>query len=103
MEVGTVTAAEASTGSRTMADLALAAGDKFSDRPALRHKVGEEWVDTAGDSVPRTDEERASSTTGGARRSRRAERRIRRPRRRCGVPAARTRLPKPAKRPRGRP
>jgi long-chain acyl-CoA synthetase len=45
MEVGTVTAAEASTGSRTMADLALAAGEKFSDRPALRHKVGEEWVD----------------------------------------------------------
>src|SRR2546421_5726384 len=46
-----------------------------------------------------------------SRRSRRAERRMvltcapparRRPRRRWGVPAARTRLPKPAKRPRGR-
>ena len=36
MEVGTIAAAEASTGSRTMADLALAAGEKFSDRPALR-------------------------------------------------------------------
>src|SRR5919201_1737741 len=47
MEVGTVTAAEASTGSRTMADLALAAGEKFSDRPALRHKVGDEWVDVS--------------------------------------------------------
>ncbi len=45
MEVGTVAAAEASTGSRTMADLALAAGEKFSDRPALRHKVGDAWVD----------------------------------------------------------
>ena len=45
MEVGTIAAAEASTGSRTMADLALAAGEKFSDRPALRHKVGEAWVD----------------------------------------------------------
>jgi long-chain acyl-CoA synthetase len=44
MEVGTI-AAEASTGSRTMADLALAAGEKFSDRPALRHKVGDAWVD----------------------------------------------------------
>ena len=45
MEVGTIAAAEASTGSRTMADLALAAGAKFADRPALRHKVGEAWVD----------------------------------------------------------
>ena len=42
MEVGTFTAAEASTGSRTMADLALAAGAKFADSPALRHKVGDE-------------------------------------------------------------
>jgi long-chain acyl-CoA synthetase len=47
MEVGTVTAAAASTGSRTMADLALVAGEKFGDRPALRHKVGEEWVDVS--------------------------------------------------------
>src|SRR6185437_5779711 len=39
------TAAEASTGSRTMADLALAAGAKFADGPALRHKVGDDWVD----------------------------------------------------------
>ena len=45
MEVGTFTAAEASTGSRTMADLALAAGAKFADSPALRHKSGDEWVD----------------------------------------------------------
>src|ERR671930_200857 len=47
MEVGTVTAAEASTGSRTMADLALVAGEKFGDLPALRHKVGEGWVDVS--------------------------------------------------------
>jgi long-chain acyl-CoA synthetase len=47
MEVGTITAAEASTGSRTMADLALLAGDKFGDRPALKHKVGDEWVDVS--------------------------------------------------------
>jgi long-chain acyl-CoA synthetase len=45
MEVGTFSAVEASTGSRTMADLALAAGDKFGDTPALRHKLGDEWVD----------------------------------------------------------
>jgi long-chain acyl-CoA synthetase len=47
MEVGTVTAAEASTGSRTMADLALLAGDKFGDHPALKHKVGDEWIDVS--------------------------------------------------------
>jgi long-chain acyl-CoA synthetase len=47
MEVGTITAAEASTGSRTMADLALLAGDKFGDRPALKHKVGDEWTDVS--------------------------------------------------------
>jgi long-chain acyl-CoA synthetase len=45
MELGTIDAAEASAGSRTMADLALAAGEKFPERPALRHKVGDEWVD----------------------------------------------------------
>jgi long-chain acyl-CoA synthetase len=47
MEVGTVTAAEASTGSRTMADMALLAGEKFGDRPALKHKVGDEWIDVS--------------------------------------------------------
>src|SRR3954454_4456175 len=47
MEVGTVTAAEASTGSRTMAGMALLAGEKFGDRPALKFKSGDEWVDVS--------------------------------------------------------
>src|SRR5437764_15233987 len=45
MEVGTINAAEASTGSRTMADLIALAGRKHADRPAIKHKVGDEWVD----------------------------------------------------------
>jgi hypothetical protein len=45
MELGTINAAEASTGSRTMADLVSLAGVKHADRPALKHKVGDEWVD----------------------------------------------------------
>jgi long-chain acyl-CoA synthetase len=45
MEVGTINAAEATTGSRTMADLVALAGRKHADRPAIKHKVGEEWVD----------------------------------------------------------
>jgi long-chain acyl-CoA synthetase len=47
MELGTINAAEASTGSRTMADLVALAGRKHADRPALKHKVGEEWVDVS--------------------------------------------------------
>jgi long-chain acyl-CoA synthetase len=47
MEVGTISAAEASTGSRTMADLVMLAGVKHADRPALRQKSGEEWVDVS--------------------------------------------------------
>jgi long-chain acyl-CoA synthetase len=45
MEVGTISAAEASTGSRTIADLIPLAGEKRGDRPAIKHKVGDEWVD----------------------------------------------------------
>jgi long-chain acyl-CoA synthetase len=45
MELGTINAAEASTGSRTMADLVRLAGRKHGDRPAIKHKVGDEWVD----------------------------------------------------------
>jgi long-chain acyl-CoA synthetase len=45
MELGTINAAEATTGSRTMADLVALAGRKHADRPAIKHKVGEEWVD----------------------------------------------------------
>jgi long-chain acyl-CoA synthetase len=47
MELGTINAAEASTGSRTMADLVPLAGRKHADRPALKHKVGDEWVDVS--------------------------------------------------------
>ena len=45
MEVGTISAAEASTGSRTIADLIPLAGEKHADRPAIKHKVGDEWRD----------------------------------------------------------
>jgi long-chain acyl-CoA synthetase len=45
MEVGTISTAEASTGSRTIADLIPLAGEKHADRPAIKHKVGDEWVD----------------------------------------------------------
>jgi len=44
MEAGTVEALEASTGSRTMADMLGMAAARHGDAPALRHKVGEEWV-----------------------------------------------------------
>jgi long-chain acyl-CoA synthetase len=47
MEVGTINIAQASTGSRTMADLISLAGRKHADRPALKHKVGDEWVDVS--------------------------------------------------------
>src|SRR3954447_7926286 len=47
MEVGTINAAEASTGSRTMADLIALAGRKHADRPAIKHKVGDQWVDVS--------------------------------------------------------
>jgi long-chain acyl-CoA synthetase len=45
-----VTAAASGTGSKTMADLAALAAEKYAAKPALRHKVGDEWVDvTYGD------------------------------------------------------
>jgi long-chain acyl-CoA synthetase len=47
MEVGTINAAEASTGSRTIADLVALAGEKHGDRPAIKHKIGDEWVDVS--------------------------------------------------------
>src|SRR4051794_24124437 len=47
MEVGTINAAQASTGSRTMADLVSLAGRKHGDRPAIKHKVGDAWVDVS--------------------------------------------------------
>src|SRR5437763_6872513 len=47
MEIGTINAAEASTGSRTMADLVPLAGRKHADRPAIKHNSGDEWVDVS--------------------------------------------------------
>ncbi len=44
MEVKTVPAAEANTGSRTIADIVLLAGRRHGDRPALKHKAGGNWV-----------------------------------------------------------
>ncbi|MBI5105059.1 MAG: long-chain fatty acid--CoA ligase [Solirubrobacterales bacterium] len=43
MEAGT-TPAQA-TGSRTIADLCAAAAEKFADRVAIKHRVGDEWRD----------------------------------------------------------
>ncbi len=45
MEAMTVPAAEASTGSTTMADLARLAAERGGDAPALKHKSGDEWLE----------------------------------------------------------
>jgi long-chain acyl-CoA synthetase len=45
MEAGTVSAAESSTGSQTIADIVKLAAECWSDRPALKHKAGGEWRD----------------------------------------------------------
>ncbi|MFL5895624.1 MAG: AMP-dependent synthetase/ligase [Thermoleophilaceae bacterium] len=47
MEVAAIPAVEASTGSKTMADMALLAARKHAGRTAIRHKVGEEWRDVS--------------------------------------------------------
>jgi long-chain acyl-CoA synthetase len=55
MEAGTVSAAEASTGSQTIADIAKLAAERAPDTVALKHKVGDEWRDISygqlGDAV----------------------------------------------------
>ena len=45
MEAGTVSAADASTGSQTIADVVKLAAERWPERPALKHKVGDEWRD----------------------------------------------------------
>ena len=45
MEAGTVSAADSSTGSQTIADIVKLAAERSPDRPALKHKVGGEWRD----------------------------------------------------------
>ncbi len=44
-----VTPAASGTGSKTMADLAALAAEKYAGKAALRHKVGDEWVDVTYD------------------------------------------------------
>jgi long-chain acyl-CoA synthetase len=55
LEAGTVGARTQGTGSKTIADLLPLAAGKYAERPALRHKVGEEWRDVSyaelGDAV----------------------------------------------------
>src|SRR3954469_661497 len=45
MEAGTASTPSSSTGVTTMAGLAAVAAQQHAGRPALRHKVGDEWVD----------------------------------------------------------
>ncbi|HEX6713073.1 MAG TPA: AMP-binding protein, partial [Thermoleophilaceae bacterium] len=58
MEVAAIPAVEASTGSKTMADLALLAARKHAGRTALKYKKGDEWIDVSfeefGDAVRET-------------------------------------------------
>ncbi|MEX2253330.1 MAG: long-chain fatty acid--CoA ligase [Thermoleophilaceae bacterium] len=53
----TTKAGPTGTGSKTIADLIPLAAEQFSDKPALRHKVGEEWQEVSyaelGDAVKR--------------------------------------------------
>src|SRR3954463_11513848 len=45
MEAGTASTPSGSTGVTTMAGLAAVAAQQHAGRPALRHKVGDQWVD----------------------------------------------------------
>ncbi len=45
MEAGTVSAADASTGSQTIADIVKLAAERAPESTALKHKVGDEWRD----------------------------------------------------------
>ena len=47
METKTIGVPAKGTGSKTIADLLPLAAAKYADRPALRHKVGEEWRDVS--------------------------------------------------------
>jgi long-chain acyl-CoA synthetase len=58
LEVTAVPAVERSTGSKTMADMALLAARKYAGQPAMRYKQGDAWVDVSfeqfGDAVAET-------------------------------------------------
>src|SRR3954469_7795948 len=45
MEAGTASTPSSGTEAKTMAGLAAVAAEQFAGRPALRHKVGDAWVD----------------------------------------------------------
>ena len=47
MEVKTVPASRANTGSKTIADIVLLAGRRHAERPALRYKSGDRWLDVS--------------------------------------------------------
>jgi long-chain acyl-CoA synthetase len=47
MEAGTASTPSSSTGAKTMAGLAAVAADTHAGNVALRHKVGDEWVDVS--------------------------------------------------------
>jgi long-chain acyl-CoA synthetase len=47
LEVAAIPAVEASTGSKTMADLAVRAAEKHAGRTAMKYKQGDEWVDVS--------------------------------------------------------
>jgi long-chain acyl-CoA synthetase len=49
MEAGT--AGAQGTGSKTIADLLPKAAERYGDKPAQRHKVGDEWVDVSYEQV----------------------------------------------------
>ena len=51
MEAGTVSALEAGTATPTMAAQLPAVASKHAAKPALRHKVGDEWRDISYDEV----------------------------------------------------
>ena len=46
-----VTGGASGTGSKTMADLAALAAEKYAGKTALRHKAGDEWVDVTYDEL----------------------------------------------------
>jgi long-chain acyl-CoA synthetase len=53
MEASTVRERQG-TGSKTIADMVPLAAEQYSEQPALRHKVGEEWVDVSFEELGRT-------------------------------------------------
>ncbi len=57
MEVQTVSARAASTGSKTIADIVMLAAEKHAGKTALKHKSGDEWVDVSYEELGETVKE----------------------------------------------